>query len=79
MKRTKSSTRRELEFDLHVNEKLPHEGVHCLFGISGGRGRIVHSPECPAVDMAFAKAQLESAWQGVEPLSVEEFLSVYTE
>ncbi len=80
MKRSKTHTRPALEFDLHVDDRLPDElGFHCLYRIEAGRGVIVHSPNCPAVDMAFAKAQLESARQGVEPLSVEEFLSVYTE
>ncbi len=79
MKRTKSSTRRELEFDLRVDDRLPQElGFHCLYRIHCGKGLIIHSPNCPAADMAFAKAQLESVWHGVEPLSVEEFLAVYT-
>ena len=68
MKRTKSSTMRELEFDLRETDRLPNElGVHCLYHIQAGRGVIVHSPECPAADLAAAKAQLENMWRVLAP------------
>ncbi len=61
MKRTKSNTKRELEFDLRETDRLPNElGVHCLYHIQAGRGVIVHSPDCPAADMAVARGQLKN-------------------
>ena len=68
MKRSKSNTRRELEFDLRETDRLPNErGVHCLYHIQEGRGVIVHSPECPAADLAAAKEQLENMWRVLAP------------
>ncbi len=69
MKRSKPYRKPALEFDLHVDDRLPHEfGFHCLYRIHCGKGLIIHSPNCPAADMAFAKAQLERVWRGEAPL-----------
>ncbi len=68
MKRTKTYTRPALEFDLKETDRLPNElGVHCLYHIKAGRGVIVHSPECPAADLAAAKTQLENMWRVLAP------------
>jgi hypothetical protein len=68
VKRTESNTKRELEFDLRETDRLPNElGVHCLYHIQAGRGVIAHSPECPAADLAAAKAQLENMWRVLAP------------
>ncbi len=68
MKRTESNTKRELEFDIRKTDRLPNElGVHCLYHIQAGRGVIAHSHECPAADLAAAKAQLENMWRILAP------------
>ena len=67
MKRTKTYTRPALEFELRKTDWLPHEGVHCRYHIQGGKGVIVHSPECPAADLAAAKRQLENMWRVLAP------------
>ncbi len=72
MKRTKTYRRPALEFNLRETDRLPHEGVHSLYHIQGGKGIIVHSHECPAADLAAAKRQLENMWQILAPLSAQE-------
>ncbi len=67
MKRTKSSTRPALEFELRKTDRLPHAGVHCYYYIKGDKGVIVHSPDCPAADLAAAKTQLENMWRVLAP------------
>ena len=80
VKRSKTHTRPAIEFDLRVDDRLPDElGFHCLYRIEAGRGGIVHSPNCPARDMAIAKGQLERVWRGVAPLSQEDLVASYTE
>ena len=68
MKRSKPYTRPALEFDIHVTKKLPDYGMHCIFRLHGGRGKIFHSPECPAAEITWGKAQLERVWRGEAPL-----------
>ena len=68
MKRSKTYKRPALEFDLKKTDQLPNKlGVHCLYHIQEGRGVIVHSPECPAADLAAAKEQLENMWRVLAP------------
>ena len=49
-----------LEFELHVSEELPLDGTHCVGRVTGSRGLIVHSRECPEADLAAMRAMLEA-------------------
>ncbi len=55
----RTETKRSLEFDLYVSEDLPLDGTHCVGRVYEGRGTIVHSHECPEVDLAALRSMLE--------------------